>query len=115
MSLDTGEKVFASLRRLFEGEYLRFFLGEITAVDGDVIALTGHALVWDPYAGAVLKREGERTMLLSVSAGTFLMFRLDPSLDLHALSVSTDTNGRLWLVDGERPLLELEERASISS
>jgi hypothetical protein len=112
MSLETGDKVFASLRRNFGEEYARFFIGLVEAAADGCILVDGHVWVWDPYRQNVVRREGGRRKLITLGSNQFIVHLLDRDEDLDALTFHTDGNGKIWLARGETPFFEMAERAS---
>lgn len=109
--IDEGDKVLASVRRLYESEYPRFFVGVVEAATETVIRVHGSVYVWDPYRNAVVARDGRRRKLIPFSSPHFIVHALDRDVDLDNLSFKADTNGRIWLTDGDKPIMELAERA----
>ena len=111
MLIDEGDKILASVRRLYEAEYPRFFIGVVEAASETVVRVLGWVYIWDPYRNAVVQREGRRTKLIPFSSPHFIVHSLDRDTNLETLAFKADTNGRIWLTDGERPIMELAERA----
>jgi hypothetical protein len=112
MLIDEGDKVLATVRRLYEAEYPRFFIGVVEAASETVARILGSVYIWDPYRGAVVQREGRRRKLIPFSSPHFIVHSLDRDVNLDTLSFTADTNGRIWLMDGDKPIMELAERAS---
>ena len=114
MLLDEGDKILASVRRLYEAEYPRFFVGVVEAASETVARVLGSVYIWDPYRNAVVPREGRRCKLIHFASPTFIVHALDRATDLDAISFKADTNGRIWLTEGDRPIMEIAERAGSS-
>jgi len=111
MLIDEGDKVLATVRRLYESEYPRFFIGVVEAATETVVRVLGAVYIWDPYRNAVVQREGRRRKLIPFSSPHFIVHSLDRDLDLDAVTFTADTNGRIFLTDGGKPIMELAERA----
>ncbi|HZL99885.1 MAG TPA: hypothetical protein VFD43_06500 [Planctomycetota bacterium] len=114
MLLDEGDKVLATMRRLYESEYPRFFLGVVEAASETAARILGAVHVWDPYRNAVVPREGRRRKLIAFASSNYILHMLDRELDLESVRFSADTNGRIWVLDGDKPFMELAERAGSS-
>ena len=113
--LTPGDKIMTVLRRSYEGEYLRFFLGEVEDMTDSMVKLIGHSWVWDAYAGSVVQREGVRRKLVPLDSGSFLVYQLERDLPLDNLSFTCDENGRLFLARDGEVLFELAERSGTAS
>ena len=110
MLIDEGDKILATIRRLFESEYPRFFLGVVESATEHAARVVGHVYVWDAYRNNVVKREGRRRELIPLSSPHFTLTSLDRELDLEVVGFQADTNGRIWLVNGDATIMELAER-----
>jgi hypothetical protein len=111
MLIDEGDKVLATVRRLYESEYPRFFIGVVEAATETVLRVYGSVFVWDPYRNGVVARDGRRRKLIPISSPHFIVHLLDRDVNMDTLSFKSDTNGRIWLADGEKPVMEIAERA----
>src|SRR5262245_63481600 len=109
--VDEGDKILASVRRLYEAEYPRFFIGVVEAASETAARVVGSVFIWDPYRNAVVPREGRRRKLISFASSNFIVHALDRETNLEALSFKADTNGRIWLTEGDKPIMEIAERA----
>ena len=114
MLIDEGDKILASVRRLYEAEYPRFFVGVVEAATETVVRVVGSVYIWDPYRNAVVQREGQRRKLIPFSSPHFIVHCLARDMNLEAVAFKADTNGRIWLTDGDTPVMELAERAGSS-
>lgn len=111
MLVDEGDKILASVRRLYEAEYPRFFVGVVEAATETVVRVLGTVYIWDPYRNAVVAREGRRRKLIPFASPHFIVHSLDRDVNLEAIAFKADTNGRIWLTDDDKPIMEIAERA----
>lgn len=63
--LDKGEKLFVITRRLFEGDRIRLFVGEVQKSSNVAIKVRGYAFVHDEFTNAIVRREDIRTRIIS--------------------------------------------------
>jgi hypothetical protein len=109
--LDGGDKVLVIHRRLFEGDEHRFFVGVVERCTDAVAVVTGRTWVRDPFSGQVVAKQDERTKLIPLAAGTFVVYRLPAATDAAAVRIEQDgATGRLLLTDDRTLLMDLSER-----
>lgn len=102
-------KLLACHRRLFEADEPRYFVGEVVAFNGAVVKLRGYSFVRDIGTGLLLRKEDVRTKIISVIAGTHLLYELPCELAVESLRFVSD-EGVLALTDGERFRMDMTER-----
>src|SRR5262245_35503699 len=96
MLLNQGDKILVAHRRLFEKDEVRFFVGCVEAHEAGVIKVAGHCFVRDPIGGRV----AERTEILSLSAGTHIVYQLPDAVTVASIRFQF-SEGRLSLKDGK--------------
>jgi hypothetical protein len=109
MILERGSHVLVVHRRLFDGDKARFFIGRVDDYDSAVARITGHTWVQDTFNGKVLKKEGARTKILSLSSGTLIVYALPNPVDNESIKIDYDHNGRILVSDGKSLKLDLSE------
>lgn len=107
--LELKDKVLACHRRLFDADEPRFFAGEVTAFNGAVVKLRGYSFVRDLNTGSLLRKPDERIKLISVIAGTHLLYQLPAAVVIQSLHFKLD-EGLLVLADGAGFEMDLTER-----
>ena len=98
MLLKEGDKILVAHRRLFEKDESRYFIGRIDAYEAGIVKTTGHSYIRDIMSGGLIEKAEERTKILSVSSGTFLVYQLPDRVTLDALKFVV-SDGRLSLTD----------------
>lgn len=106
--LEAGERVLVVHRRLFERDENRLFLGEVEAIDTGVIRTTGYTFVRDMLEGKMRRKSDARTKLLSLTAGTLIVYVLPRSLDLNLVEIRCE-DAEIWLTDGSDFTMNLSE------
>jgi hypothetical protein len=107
--LDVGNKLLIVHRRLFENDSPRFFIGTLDGFEDGIAKVTGHSWIRDSFTGAVFRKEGKRTKIFSIIAGTVLTYQLPDSLDLSTIRFDFDQDGRFWLLGHPELKLDLSE------
>jgi hypothetical protein len=73
MLLSKGEKIFVVLRRLFETEVRRSFVGEVMEASDVAIKAQGYEFIYDEANNNFVRSELERSRIFSlIDAGTVL-------------------------------------------
>jgi len=108
MLLSRGNKLLVAHRRLFETDQERFFVGQVEDYEAGVVKVRGHSYVRDVMSGLVIEKAEERTKILGLSSGTFLVYQLPDSVVVDTLKFEID-EGRLSLTDGRGFQMNLTE------
>ena len=64
--LSKGEKIFVITRRLFDGDRIRLFVGEVQASSDTVMKVRGYVFVNDDFTNEIVRREDIRTRIISL-------------------------------------------------
>ena len=103
-----GDLIFASHRRLFEGDQVRFFIGRVDLYEAGLVKATGRSYVRDIVSGEVLEKPERRTKILSLSAGALIVYQLPEATEIDALKF-VDSEGALVLTDEKDFTMNLAE------
>lgn len=109
MILDNGDAILVSHRRMYEHDDARYFVGRVIACEGDLIKTKGYTFVRDPSSGYVVKKDEQRTKVLSLSSAGFLVYQLPTDINVETTSIQVG-EGDAMLVDGSHRLMNLSER-----
>ena len=110
MVLDVGDTVLVSHRRMFPHDEARFFVGQAIACDRELVKLEGYSFVRDLSSGQVVRKAEKRIKILSLASPGYIFYQLPGSVDISSVNVKNET-GDLFLVDGQRTLMNLAERS----
>jgi hypothetical protein len=97
MVLTEGSKVLACHRRLFDSDQPRYFVGEVVAATESVIKINGFSFVRDLGTGKYLRKEDLRTKIISLVAGSHILYELPGNVIVRSLKFTYD--GYLTLAD----------------
>lgn len=106
--VEKGSKLLVVHRRLFPKDELRYFVGRTVAYDCGVVKLRGMTYVRNMTTGSINPRPDERTKIISLSSGTFLVYELPESVDLESFYFQT-SEGTVSAVDGKGFEMNLDE------
>jgi hypothetical protein len=106
--LATGDNVLIAHRRLFAGDELRYFLGQVATYDAGLVKLTGRAFTRDALSGDILRKSDVSTKIVSLSSGTLIVYQLPSELDVEAMEFRS-SSGRVSLTDGRGFVMNLTE------
>ncbi len=109
MLLDIGAKLLVCHRRLFPEDSPRFFVGTVVAHDGGVIKVTGITWTRDATHGFQKKRDA-RTKLISLHAGTVIVYELPPEVEIEALRLEQPSGTEIVLTDDAKFRMDMSER-----
>ena len=106
----SGDKLLLAHRRLFEADQSRYFAGVVDEYEDDIARITGHTFVRESVRGAFLRKEDARTKLISLSAGTLIVYLLPAQTQLDALRLEERGKHRLVLTDGVALEMDMTDR-----
>jgi hypothetical protein len=108
MVLKEGEKIHVIVRRFFERDVRRHFIGEVEGVSESVARVRGYTFLMDKGTNQYVRRS-ERTRLISlVDAGNAITVLPDKSSIEDARYVYSETEGMV-ITDGSNFQLEINE------
>jgi len=111
MILEPGDKLLVVHRRLFEGDSVRFFVGEVEDYGDGIARIAGHTWTWDAYSKEILRKEGIRRKLIALGSGTFLVYQLDAGTGLEQVRFWCEPDGSIWVTDDAGLMMDISDRA----
>ncbi|MSU04731.1 MAG: hypothetical protein EXS23_05785 [Pedosphaera sp.] len=109
MILLKGEKIHVVHRRLFERDIRKHFIGEVEDCENGLVRAVGYVFVIeDPKENVFRKKAGQRTRIISLSAGDIFVNVIPTTVDLG--KIRYENNGRdLRVTDGSEWHLDIKE------
>ena len=101
-------KVLVVHRRLFEKDQSRYFVGRVEGYEYGVAKISGRTWSRDQY-GRLMRKDDERTKIVSLSSGTLLVYQLPFDCDLEQITIEADAAGHIALSDGAKFAMDLTE------
>ena len=109
MVLSKGEKVFVIIRRLFEKDLRRNFIGEILEVSEAAIRARGYMFVFDEATRDFIRRDKLQTNIYSLTDGGIVVIVLSEEINLIDTRYIIDDKGQRILTDGKALSLQVSE------
>jgi hypothetical protein len=106
--LQPGDKIHVMTRRFFADDIRRHFVGEVKAVAGGIVRVTGYAYVYHSGHNEYERRPDERTRVIGVGDAGHIVNVLPDEVDVAALLYAV-ADGRLVVTDGASFRLDINE------
>lgn len=111
--LQVGDKLHIMTRRRFESDIRRHFVGEVTAVSGELQEVTGYAFVFHTGSNQYKKRPELRTRIFSIGQEGFIVNKIPSEVVIASLEYRVIEN-RLAVTDGASFALDINEFGPLS-
>ena len=109
MILEVGEKIHVMIRRRFENDLRRHFVGEITEVGENVVRVEGYTFVLDTVTKQYTRRPELRTRIISLTDSGNIINVIPAATKLEAVTYKMSEDNRLIVTDGEHLSLDVNE------
>ena len=109
MLVRVGEIVHVIIRRNFETDLRRHFIGRIADVEGTLARLEGFVFVFDSNAGQYTRRTDRRVKIIDLSDSMLIVNILPESADIEKTKYVQSGDRRLILTDGSSFSLDVNE------
>ena len=109
MVLNIGEKVHIMVRRAFEGDIRRHFVGEIKEVGDNTVRVEGYAFIFDESSNEYVRKAEIRTRIFSLIDARVII-NVIPSLTvIEKVDYRLSENNIMVATDGENFQLDINE------
>ena len=112
MILEQGEKVHIIIRRNFEGDLRRHFIGEIVAANNTLARVTGYAFVLDNTTVQFVRRPEKRMRLFGLAESGTIINILPLNTDVESSLYKQSPEGKLVVTDSKNFTLDINEFGS---
>ncbi len=109
MILSEESNVLIAHRRLFDSDSPRIFIGKVEAYESGIVRVNGHTWLRDTFSGSYVKKEDQRTKILSIASGTLIVYVLPATTQLARVRFESTPEGHLFLKDGAALKMDLTE------
>ncbi|MDH3338135.1 MAG: hypothetical protein OER22_04025 [Gammaproteobacteria bacterium] len=109
MVVDQGEKFHVIMRRNYEGQVKRHFIGQADAVTGAVVRATGYVFIYDEMKAQYIKKKSKRTTIMDLAGSGYIVNFMPQSVDIENLRYETIDRTFLAVTDGKDFLLDINE------
>ena len=112
MILEPGEKIHVIVRRNFESDMRRHFIGEILATDINLARVAGYAFVLDNMSGQFVRRPEERIRIIALTDSGNIINVLPGEADIENSQYKQSKEGKLMVTDSKTFSLDINEFSS---
>lgn len=109
MLIEPGEKIHVIMRRTFESQVRRHLAGEVIAVSGAAVRVTGYVFIYDDRAARYVRKNSKRTTILDLGSSGYIVNIIPPSVDLESVRYETIDREELFFTDGKDYRLNINE------
>ena len=107
--LSKGEKVFVITRRLFEGDRIRLFVGEVQAAVDMAMKVRGYVFVHDDFTNEIVRREDIRTRIISLVDAINIIMVIPKEVTLENVQYEINNMNERVITDKDAFSLNLNE------
>src|SRR5262245_38216760 len=97
MILRAGSRVLIIHRRLFSEDSARIFAGVVDGYDAGIAKVRGHTWLRNIFDAEFMRKEDQRTKIISLSSGTLMVYELPDDTDMASLKFVTEKDGRVMM------------------
>ncbi|MFN8674349.1 MAG: hypothetical protein U0457_19980 [Candidatus Sericytochromatia bacterium] len=109
MIIAKGEKVHIIMRRAFEEDLRRHFIGEIINLNSYVIRVKGYSFVFDKLTNNFVKKPDKREKLVSLINDNTIINIIPSDANLEKTIYTINKEKHLCVTDGETFSLDINE------
>ena len=113
MFLEIGEKVHIVVRRMFETDLRRHFVGDIKMVNNSVARIQGYFIVFDKNKNAFIKKPVMRETIIDLSSYGYWVNIIPKEVNLEDLQYTYNSDRKLVLTDDKSFELDINEFGAI--
>lgn len=108
MVVNPGDKIHVIIRRTFEEDLRRHFVGEVMEADHNVVKVEGYAIVYDSSKNRYEKKSHRRQRIVSLVDSNNLINFLPDDVDVDTL-VYIHKDGKFYFTDDKTFWLDINE------
>lgn len=109
MIIIPGEKFHIVMRRNYESQVQRHFIGAADVVEGATVRATGYAFIYDEMKAQYVKKLAKRTTILDLAESGYIVNLIPPAVDIEDLKYETIDRNFLAITDGKGYQLDINE------
>ncbi|MBT8340031.1 MAG: hypothetical protein KJP07_08460 [Desulfatitalea sp.] len=109
MIIEISEKVHIVVRRTFETDLRRHFIGEVKAVNHSIARIEGYFMVFDKSKNTFIKKPSLRDTIMDLSSCGYWVNIIPRNIDINELKYVYSSNNQLILTDENAFKLDINE------
>lgn len=107
--LDNGDKVLVIARRIYDGDRMRHFVGEVQESSGAVMKVSGYAFVQDNFTSEIVRRDDVRTRIFSLIDALNIIMILPKEIVVENIRFEINNRNQRVVTDQESFNMNLSE------
>ena len=109
MIINSGEKLHVVIRRNFEGELRRHFVGEVEAFTGSIVKLLGYTIIFDKTKNVFVKSREVRATIIDLAESGYIVNFIPENVDIADLVYKYNNEKKLVMTDDKSYILDINE------
>ena len=109
MLINQGDKFHVVMRRNYESQVRRHFVGKADTSLGSIVRATGYVFIYDEMKAQYIKKESPRTTIMDLAGSGYIVNFIPESVDIDDLRYETIERTFLALTDGKGFMLDINE------
>lgn len=109
MILELGEKIHLMVRRNFENDLRRHFIGEVLVADTDVARVAGYVFIFDHSANEYIRRPEKRIRIIGLTDSGNIINVLPATADIEKAEYTQSPENKLVVTDNKTFTLDINE------
>jgi len=109
MVLEQGEKIHVIMRRNFENDLRRHFIGEVVIANETLARVEGFAFVLDSTSGRYIRRPEKRIRIISLTDSGNIINVLPDNANIEDAQYTQTQDSKLVVSDGKTFSLDINE------
>ena len=109
MVLDQGEKIHIIMRRNFESDLRRHFIGEVVIANDTLARVEGYTFVLDFSSGRYIRRPERRLRIIGLTDSGNIINVLPSNANIEEAQYTQSQDSKLVVSDGKTFSLDINE------
>jgi hypothetical protein len=109
MLLELGEKIHLMVRRKFEDDLRRHFIGEVLVADSSVARVAGYVFIFDYSANEYIRRPEKRIRIIGLADSGNIINVLPITADIEKAEYTQSRENKLVVTDNKTFTLDINE------
>jgi hypothetical protein len=109
MLLELGEKIHLMVRRKFEDDLRRHFIGEVLVADSSVARVAGYVFIFDYSANEYIRQPEKRIRIIGLADSGNIINVLPITADIEKAEYTQSRENKLVVTDNKTFTLDINE------
>lgn len=104
-----GEKFHVVMRRNYNSQIQRHFVGQVEAADGSIVRATGYVFIYDELKAQYIKKNAPRTTVIDLAESGYIVNIIPQTVAIDDLRYEVIDRTYLAFTDGAGFVLDINE------